>query len=501
MIPQKYINYIIILGTIALIGLAGIQFYWMQNAYHLKEAQLEQNLIKSLYGIRRNVAKNEAMKRMSASPFGNQMMQHFDKNYHPKHHKYHKKNVQVDTIISPHGEMEIRMREGDSSKGTYSESVFSANDPSWAMEMMQDLFSFSPFSRLEDNLTYSELDSIIHEELRENGIKSHVNFAVFNRFKEPVIYDDNVKVKTLKGLLRSDYKINLLSRDFMGPEYFLSLDIANKKGAILHSMIGMLSLSLILLLSVIAIFYFTVSTLLKQKKLSIIKNDFINNMTHELKTPISTISLACEMLSDSSINQTEAQKKSFIGMIQDENKRLGNLVESVLQTAIIDKGELKFQPENISVHAIIENAVKNIHIQIQQKGGHISQHLNAKFDEIEGDKTHLTNVIFNLLDNANKYSLDAPEISISTEDVVGGIVIKVSDKGMGIAPENQHKIFEKLYRVPTGNVHNVKGFGLGLSYVKAIVEKHGGNINVESELGKGSTFTVFLPKTIQHGNN
>jgi len=453
-IPQKYINYIIILGTAALLGLAGIQFYWMQNAYHLKEAQLEQNLIKSLYGIRRNVAKNQAMKRMTASPFGNQIMQHFDK-----------------------------------------------HDPSWAMEMMQEFLSSSPFTPLEENLSYAELDSIIHQELKENGIKSHVDFAVFNRFKEPVIYDDNVRVKTLKRLLHSDYQINLAGRDFMGPQYVLSLQMINKKGAILHSMIGMLSLSLVLLLSVIAIFYFTVSTLLKQKKLSIIKNDFINNMTHELNTPISTISLACEMLSDRSINQTEEQKKNFIGMIKDENKRLGNLVESVLQTAIIDKGELKFKPENISVHAIIENAVKNIHIQIQQKGGQISQQLNAKIDEIEGDKTHLTNVIFNLLDNANKYSLDAPEIKISTEDVVGGIVIKVSDKGMGIAPENQHKIFEKLYRVPTGNVHNVKGFGLGLSYVKAIVEKHGGNIKVESELGKGATFVVFLPKTIQHGNN
>jgi two-component system phosphate regulon sensor histidine kinase PhoR len=167
-------------------------------------------------------------------------------------------------------------------------------------------------------------------------------------------------------------------------------------------------------------------------------------MTHELKTPISTISLACEMLADGTIQQTEDQRKSFIGMIRDENKRLGNLVESVLQTAVIDKGELKFKPEQLSIHTIIENAVKNIHIQIEQKGGQIQQLLNAKNDLVEGDKTHLTNIIYNLLDNANKYSVEAPEITVFTEDVVDGVVIKVSDKGMGIAPENHYKIFEKL---------------------------------------------------------
>lgn len=498
MINQRYIIVVIVLGTIALFGLASLQYYWMHDSYKQKEIQLEQNLIKSMYGIRKTVAKNEAMKRMSRSPFGNQIKDHL--------HRFERRNspstYKIDTIYAGDGSIaEINIEENDTLGQRHFKAHYSGTDNSFVMDMMEDLFSFSPFSRLEDNLSFHELDSIVKEELKQNGVTSDFETAVFDRFGTPVIFKDDANVNSLKFLANSRFTIPLLSKDFMGPEYILSVDIRDKKGAVLSSMIGTLSLTMILMLLVIAIFYFTVSTILKQKKVSIIKNDFINNMTHELKTPISTISLACEMLSDNTIIQSEEQKRSFVGMIREENKRLGNLVESVLQTAIIDKGELKFKPEKISLHQIIEQAVKNISIQVEQKGGKISQKLNAKFCEIEGDKTHLTNIVFNLLDNANKYSLERPDITIATEDVVGGVILKVIDKGIGISSDNQYKIFEKLYRVPTGNVHNVKGFGLGLSYVKAIVDKHGGNIRVESELDKGSTFIVFLPKTLKHEQN
>lgn len=499
MINQKYIITVIILGTIALLGLASLQFYWMHDSYKQKEIQLEQNLIKSMYGIRKTVAKNEALKRMSRSPFGNQIKDHL--------HRFERRNpmsssYKVDTIYANDGTIaEINIEENDTIGQRHFKAHYSGTDNSFVMDIMEDLFSFSPFSRLEDNLSFSELDSIVKEELKQNGITSEFETAVFDRFGQPIIFDENITPQKLKILTRSEFTIPLLSRDFMGPEYILSVDVLNKKGAVLSSMIGTLSLTMVLMLLIVAIFYFTVSTILKQKKVSIIKNDFINNMTHELKTPISTISLACEMLSDSTINQTEEQKRNFVGMIREENKRLGNLVESVLQTAIIDKGELKFKPEKLSLHEIIAQAVKNISIQVEQKGGEIRQLLNAKTDVVEGDKTHLTNIMFNLLDNANKYSLNNPHITISTEDVVNGVVIKVIDKGIGISSDNQHKIFDKLYRVPTGNVHNVKGFGLGLSYVKAIVDKHGGNIRVESELDKGSTFIIFLPKTLRDDQN
>jgi two-component system phosphate regulon sensor histidine kinase PhoR len=184
-------------------------------------------------------------------------------------------------------------------------------------------------------------------------------------------------------------------------------------------------------------------------------------------------------------------------MIRDENKRLGTLVESVLQSAVIERGELTLKPEKLEVNELIQEVATNFEIQVNQRGGKVNLKLNAAHDFVNGDKVHLSNVIFNLLDNANKYSFDTPDITISTGNATDKIIISVSDKGIGINKENQKKIFERLYRIPTGNVHNVKGFGLGLSYVKAVIEKHSGEVDVTSEPGKGSTFTLSLP--LYHG--
>lgn len=498
MIKNKYISLIIIFGSLVLIGLSGIQFYWMQNAYKLKEAEFEQRVKKSLFDVRKQIAKNEALKRFSQTSFGNQWMQHVHSI--TKQNGLQKEYI-IDTTYSEDGsEIEIKVIEKDSVTGRSKEVQSSIKIPgeNAAMEVIQEMFSINPFSNPSEKLSYLELDSIVGTILSENGIKSKLNMAVFNQYGQPEIYKDDLNTVELTHLQNSPYQIPVFNSDFFGPRHFLVLHFNNKKHAVVKSMAGILTLSIFLLLMVVLMFYFTISTIMKQKKVSLIKNDFINNMTHELKTPISTISLACEMLNDSSINQTDQQKKNFIGMISEENKRLGSLVESVLQTSIIDKGELKFKWQTLSVNEIISHAVKNIEIQVNQKEGVIHQVLSAKDDVIEGDKTHLTNIIYNLLDNANKYSFDSPEITISSENIVGGLLLKVKDNGIGIKTEDQHKIFEKLYRVPTGDVHNVKGFGLGLSYVKAIVEKHNGTIKVSSQIGKGSTFTIFIPKQQHH---
>ena len=180
-------------------------------------------------------------------------------------------------------------------------------------------------------------------------------------------------------------------------------------------------------------------------------------------------------------------------MINQENKRLGKLVENVLQTAIIDRGELKLEAKKINLHDLILKAIRNVEIQIKKKNGEITQLLNAKQTYVTGDQMHLTNVIYNLIENANKYSSDKPKIVVTTENRDGEIILSIKDHGIGISKENQKKIFDKLYRVSTGNLHDTKGFGLGLSYVKAIVEKHNGHISVSSELGKGSTFKITIP--------
>jgi two-component system phosphate regulon sensor histidine kinase PhoR len=221
-------------------------------------------------------------------------------------------------------------------------------------------------------------------------------------------------------------------------------------------------------------------------------------MTHEFKTPISTISLAAEMLNDSSVSKTPEKQQRFVKMITDENKRLSILVESILQTAILDKGEFKLKISQIDIHEIINQAIQNTQLLIDQRGGAITKQLHATKSNVVADKLHLTNIIFNLIDNAVKYTKETPNIVISTRDAENGIEITIKDNGIGISKDNLRKIFDKFFRVPTGNVHNVKGFGLGLSYVKAVVEKHNGTIHVESEIGKGSTFKILMPYKIVH---
>ena len=237
--------------------------------------------------------------------------------------------------------------------------------------------------------------------------------------------------------------------------------------------------------------------ILRQKKISEVKNDFINNMTHEFKTPIATVSLATEALQDDDIKGNKAFVERYVSVIQEENKRLGMQVERVLQIASLDKKDFKLKIEEANLHQIIEKALVNINILVEKRGGSISSQLLASNPIIEADKVHLTNIVYNLLDNANKYSPDAPQINIRTENISTGVILKISDEGIGMSKEASQKIFDKFYRVSTGNVHDVKGFGLGLSYVKNIIDMHHGSINVKSEPGKGSTFKIILP--FNHG--
>jgi two-component system phosphate regulon sensor histidine kinase PhoR len=249
---------------------------------------------------------------------------------------------------------------------------------------------------------------------------------------------------------------------------------------------------------IVGCFGFTLVALLKQKKLSDMKTDFINNMTHELKTPIATISIASEALKDTHVRSEGQRVERFVNIIHDENKRLAGHVEKVLQAAQMDRGDLKLKLQITDVHTLVETAAESLTLQVEQKNGSIELHLDAVNPCVEADETHLTNVIFNLLDNANKYTPDAPHLVITTRNTAQGLALTVQDNGIGMTREAQKHIFEKFYRVPTGNRHDVKGFGLGLNYVQTIVEAHGGSISVKSDLGKGSTFEVLLPFTVKH---
>jgi len=335
------------------------------------------------------------------------------------------------------------------------------------------------------------LDSLLKDELAEKGISTEYAYGVLDPYKKAIYYKGDEA--NMLDVLDSDHKVNLFPGNVFADPNYLSIYFPDTHQFLLRTMWGMLFTSAIFILVIIFSFSYTVNTIFKQKKISEIKNDFINNMTHELKTPISTISLACQALVDPDFRKNDETVENYVGIIGEENKRLGRVVESVLQTAVIDKGELKLKKERIDVHDIITQVVNNMKIRVQQNNGRILTDLDAAKYHINADRVHITNVISNLLDNAIKYAENEPLIIIEMHSYEDGLTISVKDNGMGISKENQKKIFDKLYRVPTGNLHNVKGFGLGLSYVKAIAIAHGGSITVDSELKKGSKFELFLP--------
>jgi two-component system phosphate regulon sensor histidine kinase PhoR len=258
---------------------------------------------------------------------------------------------------------------------------------------------------------------------------------------------------------------------------------------------SMILISIILIVIIMMLFIYVIKIIVWQNRLSEMKTDFINNMTHEIKTPIATISLACEALNDVDIKKNEVLADNYLKVISDENLRLGGIAEKILQNALIEKEDFRLKKEKVNVHEIIDHVIHNLGIHVEVKDGKILREFGADNPYIFADKWHLTNVISNLVDNATKYTPRKPMIKISSSNYSDGVMVSVNDNGIGISREDQKKIFDKLYRVPTGNVHNVKGFGLGLSYVENIVERHGGRVEVESELKTGSTFRLLLPFT------
>ena len=265
------------------------------------------------------------------------------------------------------------------------------------------------------------------------------------------------------------------------------------KGLVQGEMRFMIISAVFFTLMIIAAFSVTVNALLRQKKLSEIKNDFINNMTHEFKTPLATISLAVDALRNEKVVQDREKSGYFTGIIKEENRRMNKQVETILQASLLDRQDQQLNLRSLHVHQIIQEAMENFQLQLEGKGGSAELQLNAKSDLIEADEVHFMNLITNLIDNAVKYSKDNLLIKITTHSTAKSLVIRIEDNGIGMSKETQRRIFEKFYRAHTGNLHNVKGFGLGLSYVKTIVEAQRGKIKVDSAIGKGTTFTLEFP--------
>lgn len=360
-------------------------------------------------------------------------------------------------------------------------------------ELVRNVFSdvIQGSRDIYERLDRQTLDTLLKKELHSRGITIPYQYGVKNGSN--MIFS-SFAVNYSPELLKKSHKMLLFPNDLQPQSHFLYVYFPNTQDFILRNMWTVFISSILLILMIGGVFYSSVSTMLKQKKLADIKNDFINNMTHEFKTPISTISLAVEVMKDNEVKKDGSKMSRYLNIIQDENRRLGTQVEKVLQMALLDKGEVKLRLGEVDVHETIEQVLTNLSVQIEQKNGIVNLELEAENPVIEADEVHLTNIIYNLLDNANKYSPENPEITIRTENVGNSLKISILDKGIGMTKEQIARIFERFYRVPTGNLHDVKGFGLGLSYVKKMVESHNGQIFVESKLGEGSKFEIIFKR-------
>lgn len=340
---------------------------------------------------------------------------------------------------------------------------------------------------LEYRLKLLDLDSLIENELKIKGINKKYEFAVADRYNNTVMESDNFDIKGGDQY----YQAQLFPSNIFSESNFLTIYFPGNQEIGFHSPGGASLSSFALILLIVSLFGYTIHRLQRQKQLSLMKTDFINNMTHELKTPISTISLASEMLNNEGLSQDRVTK--YAGIIHKENRRLGDQVERVLQIAKLDKGQHKLNPEVISLNQIIKETVEHFLIKIEQKKGSLTVEGGAMNHMVNVDRFHISQIISNLVDNAIKYSKQAPEIILKTKNEANGVLFSVKDNGIGMKREELKRIFDKFYRVPTGNIHDVKGFGLGLNYVKSMVDAHGGYITAESEPGKGSTFFIYLP--------
>lgn len=331
------------------------------------------------------------------------------------------------------------------------------------------------------------LEVLLRNEFDKRNIRADFEYGVYDCSSERMIYGDYVSLNTAKGKVTS----KKLPKWANHANYF-GVQFPNRAGHITNQM-GIWSFSSVVLVLVIVFFTYTLFVILKQKRLSEIQKDFINNMTHEFKTPLATIAVSAEVLKDPSITKQPERLLNYAGIIEKENIRLKHHVDRVLQMARLDKEDIGLKKERLSVHHLVEDAVRHVSMGLQERNGTITLELDAESHDLSADRLHLTNVFNNLLDNAVKYCKGAPQIRVRSFNKNKSIVVEVYDNGIGIGREEHKRIFQKFYRVSTGNVHDVKGFGLGLSYVRTVVEAHRGKIEVESTLGRGSVFRVCIP--------
>ncbi len=531
---RRNILFLSIIIGLVFIGLIGVQLYWISNAVRLSQRHLDHDIEDALNEVINSYEKSSTLSKLTQrfnfrkqavrwlSPRQDSSLRGAkitkdtlnERGAYTINGAHYNMKVYEELSTDSNGAVKSNLRHyyysGDSAgvepetgiqfnaKNTLSNSDSLDRKLQWIIhrsdvmnEIFDELVSINVYNDVNPHIDTVQIDSLLRKSLADKNIHIPYHFGVLNTSRDTVLSASKTADKI--KLMSSPFVVNLMPNNVFMHERLLSVYFTGETDFLILKLRFILLTSVLFMVILITGFYYSIITILQQKKLSEIKSDFINNMTHEFKTPISTISLASEVLSDNTIKKTGESTQKYLEIIRNENKRLGTLVETVLQAAVLEKGELKLKIQETDIHQIINDVVKSMHLQLQSRGGNVTMNLKAQRYSILADRMHIGNIIYNLVDNAIKYCKTEPHIEITTENTPDGIAISVKDNGIGISREQLKKIFETFYRVPTGNIHNVKGFGLGLSYVKAVAEKHAGNVRVESEPGIGSVFVVYLP--------
>jgi two-component system phosphate regulon sensor histidine kinase PhoR len=531
------INLIVVLVSVAVLALLVIQFFQTAQLYDRKSTQFKAKVVTLLDRVAIRHEKAEDIRKY---------MNVVNKDFSGQYKEILKKEFQnlldsqesvmiKDTFIIQNGQIQkyliIKGKSFDSLSGISAEHRVFARDVKELRELfnresgmlpdndsasvsvqldqrvMQQIFRKSKYisdmmiQAFRDNV-YDEpseridivfLDSIIAHEIKQDELPSDFEFLIVKEDGSPIRYKHPTSNYKVNLDTTKVAHINLFPGNFLDEQLNIYIDFPTKKSFVVKEIFGMLTISLGLVILIIVALSFMFRTIITQKKLSEMRNDFINNMTHEFKTPISTISLACEAMGDKEMMGGDlTHSATFVKMIDDENKRLGVLVERILQTAILDRGELKMKFETINLTELVKEVCEHAIFRLQSVNGELNENIADENIFIVGDRMHTTSVVSNLIDNAIKYSKENPSILVSLKKEGARATLSIKDHGIGISKEHISKIFDKLYRIPTGNLHNVKGFGLGLSYVKSIVELNGWNIEVKSKPNEGSEFTLII---------
>lgn len=523
---KRAIYGLITLMSLGLIGIVSIQYIVIKNALELRKVQFKRSVMSAMVEITHQLQKEETLKRFDQLNMGrldiiSQTEDSLEfvyvddggiaitKKYmyndslfeeeiihevQPTHSKKvnFKDNIEVLVNSSPG---EIRVSPPNSSKDSLLEKKLRRLEVKYDLynEMIQELKTMDQSLVLSDRVDTVKVFKMLYDALAARGIEASFVYGISSENSESALYFGPSVENYIADISQSAYKTSMFPGEIYANETFLRVYFPRIKRDLLGAIGMLLFVSGLFITIIIVVFVVTLKIIFKQKRLSVIKNDFISNMTHELKTPISTISLACEALGDPSIDLSQDVRGNYLGMIKAENSRLGMLVEKVLRNAILEKGEVILNPEPTDLNELIRSTLTHFDLRIRKGGGQVIKDLSENLPHVMIDPIHTGNAISNLIDNAIKYARERPEIHLKTYADKNHVVVEVADNGIGISTENQKIIFEKFFRVPTGNVHNVKGFGLGLSYVSYVVENSGGEITVQSELGKGSTFIIKIP--------